>query len=124
VQLPAGDTFLLFVYGTLKRDGCRHGPLAGQVYRGEARTRPLYALYDLGEHPGLKTSEGDGQVVHGELYEVERSLLPWLDEVEGAPDSFALAPIELEGGGPAWAYYYQQDARGRPLVEPGVWRNR
>jgi gamma-glutamylcyclotransferase (GGCT)/AIG2-like uncharacterized protein YtfP len=121
---PEGDTFLLFVYGTLKRDGCRHGPLARQVYRGEARTRPLYALYDLGDHPGLKKSDGDGQVVHGELYEVARSLLAWLDEVEDAPAEFLLGPIDLEGAGPTWAYYYQRDARGLPLVESGVWRNR
>src|SRR2546421_721985 len=54
------STFLLFVYGTLKRGGCRHGPLAGQRYRGETHTRPRYALYDLGDYPGLTaTSEDD-----------------------------------------------------------------
>lgn len=125
MDAPTGNVFLLFVYGTLKRGGCRHGPLARQTYRGAARTRPRYALYHLGAYPGLKPCPEGGQVVHGELYEVERSLLSWLDRVEGAPDWFALAPIELDGiEGQTWAYYYQGDASGRPLVESGVWDNR
>ena len=80
----SGPTFLLFVYGTLKRGGCRHGPLADQRYRGEACTVPLYSLHDLGDYPGLTRSEA-GQEVQGEVYEVPESLLPWLDAVEGAP---------------------------------------
>jgi len=124
VSAPTGDVFLLFVYGTLKRGGLRHGPLARQVFRGEARTRPLYALYHVGAYPGLKPRPDGGQAVRGELYEVGRSLLPWLDREEGAPDLFALAPVEVEGvEGPAWAYYYQGDVTGRPLVESGVWDN-
>jgi gamma-glutamylcyclotransferase (GGCT)/AIG2-like uncharacterized protein YtfP len=125
VEAPTGEAFLLFVYGTLKRGGCRHEPLERQAFRGEARTRPLYALYHLGAYPGLKPCPDAGQVVQGELYEVERSLLPWLDKVEGAPDWFALAPVELEGvEGPAWAYYYQGDVAGRVLIESGTWDNR
>jgi gamma-glutamylcyclotransferase (GGCT)/AIG2-like uncharacterized protein YtfP len=116
------DTFLLFVYGTLKRGGCRHGPLSGQRFLGEARTRPRYALYDLGDYPGLKESEEGGQVVRGELYEVESTLLDWLDREEGAPDLFELAPVELEGiSGPVWTYYYQGDPGARPCIESGVW---
>ena len=125
MNAPEGDTFLLFVYGTLKRGGCRHGPLVSQTYRGEARTRPLYALFDLGDHPGLVRDEGAAQVVHGELYVVERRLLAWLDEEEGAPEQYVLAPVELEGvAGPAWSYHYLQEVRGRPLVGAGVWVNR
>ena len=81
----AAHTFLLFVYGTLKRGGCRHGPLARERFRGETRTRPRYALCDLGGYPGLTIDETTGQAVHGEVYEVGESLVPWLDTVEGAP---------------------------------------
>jgi gamma-glutamylcyclotransferase (GGCT)/AIG2-like uncharacterized protein YtfP len=118
------NTFLLFVYGTLKRGGCRHGPLAGQHYRGETRTRPKYALYDLGNYPGLTIDNENGQAVHGEVYEIEQTLSSWLDTVEGAPDWFRRGPIEVEGfSEPVWAYFYQGDPVGRPCIESGRWEN-
>jgi gamma-glutamylcyclotransferase (GGCT)/AIG2-like uncharacterized protein YtfP len=124
VKRPPGP-FLLFVYGTLKRSGCRHGPLARQLYRGQAHTSPRYALYHLGDYPGLVACALAGQAVHGELYEVGPELLGWLDETEGAPELFDLAPVELVGvAGPAWTYFYQLDPAGRPRVESGNWENR
>jgi gamma-glutamylcyclotransferase (GGCT)/AIG2-like uncharacterized protein YtfP len=117
------DTFLLFVYGTLKRGGVRHGPLEKQRFLGEARTVPGYALWDLGAYPGLTTSEDQGRVC-GELYEVDRSLLCWLDAVEGAPGLFALGPVELEGNrGPATAYFYRMPTEDRTPVAGGEWDN-
>jgi gamma-glutamylaminecyclotransferase len=114
-------TFTLFVYGTLKRGGCRHGPLAGQRFLGEAHTAPQYRLYDLGSYPGLVRAE-DGGVVHGELYEVDRELVPLLDRLEGAPAWFDLAPVEIAGrAGPAWAYYIVQIPEGRRIVADGRW---
>jgi gamma-glutamylcyclotransferase (GGCT)/AIG2-like uncharacterized protein YtfP len=120
---PEPATFRLFVYGTLKRDGCRHGPLGSQRFLGEARTRPVYALLDLGAYPGLVPCPAGGQAVQGELYEVEWALLPWLDDVEGAPDLYRLAPVELEGHGPAHAYFYQGRADGRARCPAGRWDN-
>jgi gamma-glutamylcyclotransferase (GGCT)/AIG2-like uncharacterized protein YtfP len=118
-------TFKLFVYGTLKRGGVRHGPLASQRFLGAARTAAKYALYDLGDYPGLLACPEGGMVVHGELYEVASSLLEWLDATEGSPDWFKLEPVELAGvEGPAWAYLFQGDATGRPRVAGGVWEVR
>ena len=118
----SSGTFLLFVYGTLKRGGVWHGPLARQVYRGEARALPLYALHHLGDYPGLVGPTATGQAVSGELYEVDCALLGWLDHVEGAPDLFALDRVELEGvAGPVWAYFYQLDPAERPVIEAGAW---
>jgi len=117
-------TFLLFVYGTLKRGGIRHGALARQRPLGEAHTRALYALHDLGEYPGLVECHGAGQAAHGELYEVDRGMIDWLDRVEGAPDWFALGRVELAGRTEeAWAYFYRGDASGWPRVESGRWEN-
>jgi gamma-glutamylaminecyclotransferase len=118
------ETFLLFVYGTLKRGGCRHGSLARQAFLGPARTLARYALYDLGDYPGLKEDE-DGQVVHGELYAVECHLRGLLDKIEGAPDWFSLRRVALDGiEEPVWAYYYQQEPGDRPRIDSGVWDNR
>ncbi len=116
------DTFTLFVYGTLKRGGVRHAPLKTQRYLGEARTRPHYALYDLGSYPGMAASD-PGAAIEGELYEVERSLIPVLDALEGAPALFALTEVELEAG-PAWAYLYRGDVEGVPVLASGRWENR
>jgi gamma-glutamylcyclotransferase (GGCT)/AIG2-like uncharacterized protein YtfP len=120
-HMSHADTFLLFVYGTLKRGGVRHGPLAKQRFLGTVRTAPGYALWDLGAYPGLTPSD-DGARVGGELYEVERSLLGLLDAVEGAPQLFRLGPIELEGNSsPAWAYFHQLPTAGRDRIEGGQW---
>jgi gamma-glutamylcyclotransferase (GGCT)/AIG2-like uncharacterized protein YtfP len=117
-------TFLLFVYGTLKRGGCRHGPLASQHFRGETHTRSGYALHDLGDYPGLVVDPASTQAVQGEVYEVEESLLPWLDTVEGSPGWFRRDPIEVEGfTETVWAYFYQGDAAGARRIASGCWDN-
>jgi gamma-glutamylcyclotransferase (GGCT)/AIG2-like uncharacterized protein YtfP len=113
------ETLLLFVYGTLKRGGLRHGPLARQRFVGEARTQPRYALYDLGSYPGMVAAD-PGMVIHGEVYEVSRGLIPALDAMEGAPNLFALAEVALELG-PAWAYLYQRAVEGRAVLPSGRW---
>jgi gamma-glutamylcyclotransferase (GGCT)/AIG2-like uncharacterized protein YtfP len=118
-------TFLLFVYGTLKCGGCRHGPLASQRFRGEAHTQLGYALYDLGDYPGLRVDRESGQIVHGEVYEVEETLSAWLDTVEGAPSWFQREPIELVGfTETVWAYFYQGDPSGCRRIASGRWDNR
>jgi gamma-glutamylcyclotransferase (GGCT)/AIG2-like uncharacterized protein YtfP len=111
------DTFTLFVYGTLKRGGVRHAPLATQRYIGEERSLPRYALHDLGSYPAMVGADPGG-VVEGEVYEVERSLIPVLDAMEGA--LFVLTEVELEKR-PAWAYLYRGDVEGVPVLKSGRW---
>jgi len=119
-----GGPFRLFVYGTLMRGGPRHPVLAGQRFLGEVRTRPGYALLDLGDYPGLVPHGPAGLSVRGEWYEVEAGLRPCLDEIEGAPALFRLGPVDLEGcAGPAYAYFFQQSTRGLPLCPAGRWDN-
>jgi gamma-glutamylaminecyclotransferase len=118
------STFLLFVYGTLKRGGCRHGPLATQRYLGEVATAARYALYDLGDYPGLVACADGGQVVHGELFDVDCALVGWLDDVEGSPDWFRLGRVEMaSGAGEVLAYFYQGEPGDRTRVASGRWEN-
>jgi gamma-glutamylaminecyclotransferase len=124
VDLPA-ELFTLFVYGTLMRDGCRHGLLAGQRCLGPARTRPLYDLLDLGAYPGLVRREPHGRSIAGELYEVPVAKVAFLDEAEGAPTLFRLEPIAIEGvPGPVLAYLYQPAPSGVPRYPWQRWENR
>jgi gamma-glutamylaminecyclotransferase len=123
--VSAADSFTLFVYGTLMRGGGRHPLLAEQRFLGETRTRPLYALFDLGAYPGMVRRYADGQAVYGELYEVAVRLIPLLDKAEGAPTLYRLEPIELEGwDGPASAYLYQQSVKGKPVCPDNRWVQR
>ncbi|MFO0877387.1 MAG: gamma-glutamylcyclotransferase family protein [Gemmataceae bacterium] len=121
---PRGSTgtFRLFVYGTLKRGGSRHGPLAQQRFLGMAESAPGYALFNLGDYPGLIHDEHSANRVQGELYEVACSLVDWLDAVEGSPDWFKLEPIALAGHDElVWAYFYQSDPGDRPRILEGRW---
>jgi gamma-glutamylcyclotransferase (GGCT)/AIG2-like uncharacterized protein YtfP len=122
---PAGSgDFLLFVYGTLMRDGPRAVVVSGQRFVGEARTRTGYALYDLGPYPALVRQDGAAPV-HGELLTVAASLRDYLDQLEGAPDLYRLEEVALEGvAGPAYSYLYQLDPRGAAPIESGRWDNR
>ena len=117
------DPFTLFVYGTLMRGGVRSRLLAGQRFRGEGRTLPCYGLFDLGDYPGMVRLGAGGAAVSGELYEVASELVPALDREEGAPTLFRLEPVEIEGGGTAFAYLYQGPVAGRPPC-PGPRRTR
>ncbi|HEY7427856.1 MAG TPA: gamma-glutamylcyclotransferase family protein [Gemmataceae bacterium] len=116
--------FTLFVYGTLMRGGVRHGVLVGQRFLGEARTRPEYALFDLGAYPGLVRRDEGGRAVFGELYEVAASLIERLDCIEGAPSLFRLEPVLIDGfAGDVFTYIYQRDTRGCPLCAKDRWTN-
>ena len=71
----------VFVYGTLKRNFCRHDALEGQRFIGLAETLPVYKLVDLGDYPGLIPHES-GICVSGELFEVDSQCMQTLDVIE------------------------------------------
>jgi gamma-glutamylcyclotransferase (GGCT)/AIG2-like uncharacterized protein YtfP len=120
----AGESVTLFVYGTLMRGDVRQGVLADQRFLGEARTRPHYALFDLGAYPGLVHHEEGGRAIFGELYEIAVSLIERLDCIEGSPSLFRLEPVLIEGhGDDVFAYIYQRDTRGCSQCEEDRWAN-
>jgi len=77
---------LIFVYGSLKRGYALHHLLTSQLSQGQAVTRPLYRLFDLGSYPGL-VEWPDGLAIRGEVYQVNRECLKRLDEVEGVAEA-------------------------------------
>ena len=113
---------VVFVYGSLLSGERNHGRMAGARLLGPARTLLRYALYHLGDYPGM--TEG-AQAIEGELYDVDARLLAALDAFEGHPNYFRRRPVALEGGG--WAEGYlltRAQVAGRPSVPSGSWRAR
>jgi gamma-glutamylcyclotransferase (GGCT)/AIG2-like uncharacterized protein YtfP len=88
----------IFCYGTLKKNvggeiGHMHYVLKDQEFLGEAETQNGYLLYNLGWHPGMvKTTEKKS--VKGEVWEVSKSCIKLLDEIEG--DWFKRKKIKLK----------------------------
>lgn len=73
---------LVFVYGTLKRGLCNHSYLVGQRFVTEARTQPVYRLFDLGGYPGMVRAADGGVSIAGEIWEIDDPCMHKLDRLE------------------------------------------
>lgn len=71
----------IFVYGTLRRSGCRDMTRCYPEARFLSPATAKGTLYDLGEYPGLRLIGTD--VVLGELFDVDDETLGLLDALEG-----------------------------------------
>lgn len=116
------STTLIFVYGTLKRGGSNHAFLAAQRFRGEARTPPGYALYSLGDYPGMVRDRTDSEGVTGEVWDVDAAALAKLDELEGVAEGlYTRECIRLSE---PWStvevhtYLYARALEGRARIGP------
>ncbi len=105
---------LLFVYGTLKRGGTRHGFLSQAEFLGPARTGLRCRLYDCGGYPGL-VIDPTGYAVSGELYVIPPSCLEMCDVEEGTEEGLyrrRRIPVVREGMSGravrAWTYCWQR----------------
>lgn len=117
------ERVLLFVYGTLMRGENAHallGPTARFV--AEAHTEPCFTLIDMGEYPALV--EGGTSAVRGELYEIDRDLLPALDRYEDVPEMYERRSITVQGQiAIAYVLRSELDAGVGPIAS-GSWRAR
>lgn len=105
----------IFVYGTLKRGGCRSFVLNGQRLLTAARTAAKYRMYNTGSFPAL-VEEANGLQVEGEVWEVDDDCLRILDGIEAVPDlyervSVTLADPSMEN---VETYIYRQSVSGMP----------
>jgi gamma-glutamylcyclotransferase (GGCT)/AIG2-like uncharacterized protein YtfP len=105
----------VFVYGTLMRGGANHAVLIrlGARYVAAARTARSRTLVDLGPYPALlpldETRDAVAPTVHGEVFALDESALPALDEFEGVPELYRREPIDLltdEGATNAFTYVF------------------
>ena len=84
----------IFLYGTLKRGGCRSHVMRGQRFIGDARTVARYRMYNTGSYPAL-VEDDDGLEVEGEVWEVDGDCLRILDAIEAVPDLYERRPVSL-----------------------------
>ena len=103
---------LIFVYGTLKRDGSNFFTIkrAGGVFKCKALTLPYYNLISFGGFPGLKTGAECKFRISGELFEIT-DISP-IDILEGYPTFYGRRKISVVGivkpkvrHQRAWAYF-------------------
>lgn len=110
----------LFVYGTLKKGFCRHDALSACKFLGLANTEPLYKLIDLGDYPGLISSD-NGISIEGELYEVDDPCLQKLDAIEGVEmNLYSRETVQLLSpwdDKTAITYIYRQSTDGYPEIQ-------
>ncbi len=111
---------LLFVYGTLMRNGRAEYRLSGSQYIGKAILKD-YAMYDLGAFPGIVAKKGEW--VEGELYFIRDSDFAGLDSYEGEGDLYQREIVTVESSfGPqqSWAYVYLGEPEGKVIRGPWI----
>jgi len=115
------DRELVFVYGTLRKEGSNHFRMAGAVPAGGASVAGR--LYRIDWYPGLVLDEGAGPVWGG-LYEVEAQKLAELDAFEGeefervravAEKGFEIYPTEC------WLWEYRGAVSEENRIPSGDW---
>jgi gamma-glutamylcyclotransferase (GGCT)/AIG2-like uncharacterized protein YtfP len=84
-------------------------------------------LVDLGSYPGLIVGDG---IVEAELYEVtDDAVFRRLDPFEGYDPRYLRTSLYVRRRvrlvNPrldAWAFFYNQDVEGKPIIETGSWK--
>lgn len=78
------ENFLLFVYGTLKKNYKYNHMLCDSKMICERKTLNKYPMIDRKYYPYVLNDVGNGYNIKGELYRVSDSLLNRLDIFEGS----------------------------------------
>ncbi|MEI8631632.1 gamma-glutamylcyclotransferase [Vibrio sp. PP-XX7] len=86
----------------------------------EYNTAPEYAMYHLGQYPGLTLGT---QSIAGEVYAVNEATLAHLDELENIPIEYRRETIETPFG-TAWIYLYQDVTKLTNQIISGDWCHR
>lgn len=132
------QTPYLFVYGTLMSAGSDElgRPMRERLQR-EGRSLGAATingrLYDLGAYPGLRDGTGNGEMVHGEVFRLDKpdATFVWLDAYEsivpGNPADSEYERVVREvslGEGTsvtAWVYLYRMQPAEDGYRPAGRW---
>lgn len=112
----------IIVYGSLKKGGKLYPNMErGQaVYLGEV-TFPGQ-LWSLGPYPAAKPAQAEGDVIHGEAYEVGDELIKRLDSIEGHPWQYKREKVWTAKFGECQVYIYQRKLHATDKrIENGIY---
>ena len=114
---------LLFVYGSLKRGFSANEFFKEQRFISEAKTEPVYRMYDYGGFPGVVEVDEGGYAIEGEVWEVAEPLFDQLDHYEGVAEGLYSRGVGrlTEQLPDVTIYLYQRDVLKLPDVGP-VWK--
>lgn len=120
------EPFLLFVYGTLKRDGILHHYLGDSKFVAEGRAVG-FDLFDLGGCPAMKIATGPDMWIRsaqGEIYEItDLAVLNHIMQVECAnyrPRMVSVSDLK-KNHYTCWAFEYLHETDPASLVLSGRW---
>jgi gamma-glutamylcyclotransferase (GGCT)/AIG2-like uncharacterized protein YtfP len=113
-------TELVFVYGTLRREGSNHWRMQHALFQSTATAQGK--LYRIDWYPGAKFDPESPQIILGELYLLYPTHLHELDAFEGP--EYERIPIEIQTPATsiqAWAYHYLPDITTSSFIPTGDW---
>lgn len=121
-QQPQEETYLVAVYGSLRKGLHNHDVLGDSNYVGTFNSLPQYTLFPLGGFPGVHNG-GDTSVVM-EVYECDSKTMTRLDGLEGyrgpgQRNFYDRQTIETPYG-TAFTYIYA-GAQRQDSIEHGDW---
>jgi len=112
------NSFLVFVYGTLRKGQGNNTLLQDGKFLGVYETKPDFTMVDLGCFPAVspqgKTS------ISGELYLIDQPAFTNLDQLEGYPTYYDRIQIDTPKG-KAWLYVIHHLVETHKVVESGDW---
>jgi gamma-glutamylcyclotransferase (GGCT)/AIG2-like uncharacterized protein YtfP len=82
INRQSSDRLRLFVYGTLRKGGVSANYLEGQQLMHQNLSLSGFAMYDAGWYPFVIPA-GPESFIMGDVYEVEKSMMPALGSYEG-----------------------------------------
>jgi len=114
---------LLFVYGTLRKDGVNAMPklYPNSTFVGSSSVNGR--LYDMGGYPAIVLDDNASPVI-GEVYEIDDETLAKLDAFELDADYHRTAVEITVTSMPTWCWVYRPLAEvssGKPEVASGDW---
>lgn len=116
------QTKLVFVYGSLRKGYGLSPVLSSSEFVADVQTKPKYTMYSVGAFPCI-TQSGDTSIV-GEIYRVDLATLRRLDMIEGVPQLYKKALIEVDGYDEVLAYFFTDEkAEGLTKIDNGDWAN-
>jgi len=89
---------LFFIYGTLKKNGNNFSILKkyNAKFIGEVITKNKYPMFKLQEYfPYLQNNKNQGNIIKGELFEIDKKYHDSLDYFEGVPKLYINGKITV-----------------------------